>query len=102
MSQVPTASPKTHSSTAHNNNAALDYINGHGPLPESPLSASGPIPSASKKGKGKKATDPHETSRLLTAKINQLELDAAGDKEQEAEIGGFSYLFYECGMAIMA
>jgi hypothetical protein len=41
----------------------------------------------SKKGKQKKATDPNEASNLIAAKISQLELDAAGDKEQEAEIG---------------
>jgi hypothetical protein len=42
---------------------------------------------ASKKAKAKKATDPTEASKLIAAKISQLELDAAGDKEQEAEIG---------------
>lgn len=41
----------------------------------------------SKKGKGKKASDPNETSKLLAAKISQLEQDAAGEKDQEAEIG---------------
>ena len=40
-----------------------------------------------KKGKGKKASDPNETSKLLAAKISQLEQDAAGEKDQEAEIG---------------
>lgn len=40
-----------------------------------------------KKGKGKKAADPNETGKLLAAKINQLELDAAGEKDQELEIG---------------
>ncbi|KAF8862844.1 hypothetical protein BDZ45DRAFT_584750 [Acephala macrosclerotiorum] len=39
-----------------------------------------------KKGKQKKATDPTEASNLIAAKISQLESDAAGDKEQEAEI----------------
>jgi hypothetical protein len=43
-----------------------------------------------KKGKQKKATDPNEASNLIAAKISQLELDAAGDKEQEAEIGWFA------------
>lgn len=42
----------------------------------------------SKKNKGKKVTDPNETSKLLAAKISQLEQDAAGEKDQEAEIGG--------------
>ena len=47
---------------------------------------------AAKKGnKSKKATDPHETGKLLAAKINQLELDAAGEKDQEAEIGTYAY-----------
>ncbi|KAG5207984.1 Alpha-taxilin [Trichophyton interdigitale] len=39
-----------------------------------------------KKGKGKKHADPGETSKLLAAKISQLEQDAAGEKDQEAEI----------------
>lgn len=40
-----------------------------------------------KKSKGKKQADPTETSKLLAAKISQLEQDAAGEKDQEAEIG---------------
>ena len=40
-----------------------------------------------KKSKHKKAADPSETGKLLAAKINQLELDAAGEKDQEQEIG---------------
>jgi hypothetical protein len=43
--------------------------------------------SMAKKNKGKKAADPNETSKLLAAKISQLEQDAAGEKDQEAEIG---------------
>lgn len=43
----------------------------------------GPPP---KKGKGKKNIDPSEQQKQIQAKIAQLELDAAGDKEQEAEI----------------
>lgn len=39
-----------------------------------------------KKNKGKKAADPNETSKLLAAKISQLEQDAAGEKDQEQEI----------------
>ncbi|KAM3075582.1 hypothetical protein ACMFMG_007719 [Clarireedia jacksonii] len=39
-----------------------------------------------KKGKQKKTTDPSEASKLIAAKISQLELDAAGEKDQEAEI----------------
>jgi hypothetical protein len=40
-----------------------------------------------KKAKGKKAPDPNEASKLIAAKIEQLELDADKEKDQEAEIG---------------
>ncbi|KAI5282158.1 hypothetical protein KEM52_003761 [Ascosphaera acerosa] len=39
-----------------------------------------------KKQKAKKTADPSETSKLLAAKISQLEQDAAGEKDQEIEI----------------
>ncbi|ORY16297.1 myosin-like coiled-coil protein-domain-containing protein [Clohesyomyces aquaticus] len=45
-----------------------------------------PAPAPAKKGKGKKSTDPSEQAKQIQAKIAQLELDAAGDKEQELEI----------------
>lgn len=48
----------------------------------------------SKKNKGKKVADPNETSKLLAAKISQLEQDAAGEKDQEQEIG--AWLTPEC------
>lgn len=35
----------------------------------------------------KKAPDANETGKLLAAKINQLELNAADEKDQEQEIG---------------
>ena len=44
-------------------------------------------PKSGKKAKAKKGVDPSETGKLLAAKINQLELDAAGEKDQEQEIG---------------
>lgn len=88
--QPPITSPSVRSSPVVNGNAALDYINGHGPLPDSPASSSAPAPPTSKKAKSKKTADPNETGKLLAAKINQLEHDAAGDKEQEAEIGGYN------------
>jgi hypothetical protein len=50
------------------------------------------LSNASKKAKAKKVTDPNEASKLIAAKISQLELDAAGEKDQEAEIGAL-YLF---------
>lgn len=41
-----------------------------------------------KKGKQKKAVDSN-ASKLLKHRIAQLEQDAAGEKDQEAEIGEF-------------
>ncbi|KAG5660453.1 hypothetical protein KAF25_003059 [Fusarium avenaceum] len=43
-------------------------------------------PSPTKKPKGKKAMDNNEATRLLHARISQLEQDAAGEKDQELEI----------------
>jgi hypothetical protein len=51
-----------------------------------------PAPAPAKKGKGKKATDPSEQQKQIQAKIAQLELDQAGDKEQELEIGASIYM----------
>ena len=89
---APNPTPSSRSSSTINNASATDYINGHGSLPDAPAPSALPAPTASntKKGKGKKATDPNETGKLLAAKINQLEQDAAGEKDQEAEIGGYS------------
>ena len=70
------------------------YTNGHAhhhhPHDGHPQSAS----NAAKKGKQKKAADPNEASKLIAAKISQLELGAAEDKEQEAEIGWFACLIF--------
>ncbi|KAL2056715.1 hypothetical protein ABVK25_003109 [Lepraria finkii] len=81
-----TAAGACHSTAANNNNPALDYINGHGNLPDAPAPNAASAAPVAKKGKNKKAPDPNETGKLLAAKINQLELDAAGEKDQEAEI----------------
>ncbi|KAF9881112.1 muscle-derived protein (neurite-outgrowth-promoting) [Colletotrichum karsti] len=49
--------------------------------------AHGHAPAASvKKGKQKKAVDSNESAKLLAQRISQLEQDAAGEKDQEAEI----------------
>jgi hypothetical protein len=47
-------------------------------------------PAPAKKTKGKKAADPTEQQKQIQAKIAQLEQDAAGDKEQELEIGALT------------
>lgn len=85
-SSQPATAPSNPRFTAHAT-AAADYSNGHAGLSDPPASAAIPQIPTSKKTKGKKAADPSETGKLLAAKINQLELDAAGDKEQELEIG---------------
>jgi hypothetical protein len=69
------ASSRTSSINA--NHTHSEYANGHHHHNEAGV----------KKGKQKKATDPSEASKLIAAKISQLELDAAGEKDQEAEIG---------------
>jgi alpha-D-ribose 1-methylphosphonate 5-triphosphate synthase subunit PhnG len=70
----------------HPENAA---VNGH----DDTLHASHNASAASRKGsaKSKKASgvpaSSDEATRLLQARISQLEQDATADKEQEAEIG---------------
>lgn len=77
------ASTNIHSSEGHlHGNSGLS--NGH--THHVPAAQSGSM-NASKKAKGKKATDPDEASKLIAAKIEQLELDGAKEKDQEAEIG---------------
>jgi len=48
---------------------------------------------ASKKAKAKKAFDSSEASKLVAARISQLEVDTAAEKEQEAEIGAYNCFF---------
>lgn len=90
-SQPLTATASSRSSPAVAGNSPHDMVNGHGELPEAPASNVAPAATTTKKGK-KKVADPNETGKLLAAKINQLELDQAGEKDQEAEIGMFDYM----------
>lgn len=58
--------------------------------PPAPPVAPAAAPGASSKkvgGKAAKKMDSNETSKLLAQRISQLEHDAAGEKDQEAEIG---------------
>lgn len=50
-----------------------------------------PAPVTGKKAKAKKAMASNEASRLLQARISQLEQDAAGEKDQEMEIGACTW-----------
>jgi len=70
---------------AANGHIAHNHDNRPAPAP--------PAAMASKKGKQKKATEPNEASKLIAARISQLELDAAGEKDQEAEIGALKPAF---------
>jgi hypothetical protein len=57
------------------------------------------LPAVSRRaaGKAKKAGKPNdEASRLLAARISQLEQDAAGEKDQEMEIGEFQHWRTAC------
>ncbi len=90
---VPTSS-RAPSIPANHTHSEPAYTNGHHHHHHDTSATQQPGSSAAKKGKQKK-TDPNEASKLIAAKISQLELDAAGDKEQEAEIGGFPRLLSE-------
>lgn len=62
-------------------------INGHGADVSPPNGPDVAPPPPGKKGRQRKLVDTSDTSRLLQARISQLEQDAAGEKDQEAEIG---------------
>lgn len=73
--------------------ASSNLTNGHSGT-QDPMLPPAPAPVPTKKGKGKKEKiGADETSKLLAAKISQLEQDAAGEKDQEAEIGALNLLF---------
>ncbi|KAI9780218.1 MAG: hypothetical protein M1816_003142 [Peltula sp. TS41687] len=72
-------------STAQRENSPTETVSSNvSQQPQSDPNVSGPP--TSKKGKGKKPADPLETSKLLAAKISQLESDRAGEKDIETEI----------------
>jgi len=66
---------------------AAAHANGHAPASHDPRPPAPPGAVPGKKGKQKKAPEPTEASKLIAQRISQLELDAAGEKDQEAEIG---------------
>jgi hypothetical protein len=83
------------SDAAHaNEHPAANHVNhDNRPAPAPPAAIPG------KKGKQKKTPEPNEASKLIAQRISQLELDAAGEKDQEAEIGGCLLLFLWGGKA---
>ncbi|MCJ1418031.1 hypothetical protein MMC32_004376 [Xylographa parallela] len=89
-SQPPTGPNSSRSSSVMNGHPAVDYINGHGALPDSPASGStptsAPVAPVSKKTKTKKPVDDNEKAKLVAARLNQLEIGFAEEKDQELEI----------------
>jgi hypothetical protein len=52
-----------------------------------------PGPAAGKKGKAKKNPDPMDTKKILEQTMARLERDAAGNREEEIEIGRLDSCF---------
>lgn len=91
---APLASiPHTNGTSTHAHAQDDSLPNGHHVPVQEPRPAPTPTPTASnaagKKGKGKKGVDQTEASKLITARISQLEIDNAAEREQEQEIGRF-------------
>ncbi|KAI1438869.1 myosin-like coiled-coil protein-domain-containing protein [Xylaria sp. CBS 124048] len=93
--RAPPATPAPLSSAPNGSSAHahddLSLSNGHHATSQEPRPAPTPTPAmassaANKKAKGKKALDSSEASKLVAARISQLEVDTAAEKEQEAEI----------------
>lgn len=90
MSSATSATRPNGSTTTHHDHDALSPNGTHlsqepRPPPAPPVAAT----PSKKGGKAKKPIDSTETSKLLAQRISQLEHDAAGEKDQEAEIGAF-------------
>ena len=82
------ATSRASSIAANHSHIDSSYANGHHHHHNHDIGGSqSGVANTAKKGKQKKTTDPNEASKLIAAKISQLELDAAGEKDQEAEIG---------------
>lgn len=72
----------SHNDPSYTNGHSHQHHHHHEPPQQQPA-----LTGVSKKGKNRKAADPNEASKLIAAKISQLESDAAGEKDQEVEIG---------------
>ncbi|KAJ2982445.1 hypothetical protein NUW58_g6434 [Xylaria curta] len=86
---APLASASNDTTSHAHHDPALP--NGHHVPAQEPRPAPAPTASmasnaAHKKAKGKKALDSSEASKLVAARISQLEVDTAAEREQEAEI----------------
>ncbi|KAI0188403.1 myosin-like coiled-coil protein-domain-containing protein [Astrocystis sublimbata] len=91
--RAPSAPPTPIASVPNNTSSQFhedpSISNGHHVPVHEPRPAPTPTPamaSGPKKAKGKKALDSSEASKLVAARISQLEVDTAAEREQEAEI----------------
>ncbi|KAI0398166.1 myosin-like coiled-coil protein-domain-containing protein [Xylariaceae sp. FL0594] len=91
----PSAPPASHASYTNGTSSQPhddpSLSNSHHVPVQDPRPAPTPTPTmasnaSSKKAKGKKTMDSTEASKLVAARISQLEVDTAAEKEQEAEI----------------
>lgn len=66
---------------------------GTSPAPQDPLPvAANGAATGQKKGKGKKTNDPADATKAIQARISQLVQEQAGEKDQEAEIGEYTWI----------
>lgn len=88
---VPTSSrPSPIPNGTSSNDTA--YTNGH-QHNHATGTSSNAASSLPKKGKAKKQADPDDAAKAVAARLAQLESNAADEKDQEAEIGGFALFF---------
>ncbi|KAI0431849.1 myosin-like coiled-coil protein-domain-containing protein [Xylaria sp. FL1042] len=91
--RVPSATPAplaslSNGTASHAHDDPSSLANSHHVPVHEPRPAPTPTPAmaSNKKGKAKKALDSSEASKLVAARISQLEVDTAAEREQEAEI----------------
>ncbi|KAI0814352.1 myosin-like coiled-coil protein-domain-containing protein [Xylaria sp. FL0064] len=91
--RVPSATPAplaslSNGTASHAHDDPSSLANSHHVPVHEPRPAPAPTSAmaSNKKGKAKKALDSSEASKLVAARISQLEVDTAAEREQEAEI----------------
>lgn len=89
QNSAPTSSRSSSvANSVSNHHHDTSYTNGHHHHHHAGSGSQLPASNVGKKGNKKKAPDADEASKLIQAKISQLESNAADEKDAEAEIGG--------------
>lgn len=89
QNSAPTSSRSSSvANSISNHHHDAPYTNGHHHHHHAGSGSQLPASNVGKKGAKKKTPDADEASKLIAAKISQLESNAADEKDQEAEIGG--------------